>query len=150
MSLHEKIKTEMVGALKNRDGIRLSVLRGLITAFTNEAVAQKKMPQEILDDDTTMEVIKRAGKQRKDSIEQFKKGNREDLAKSEEAELKIIEEYLPKMMGEEEIKKVAEAKKAELEIDDKAKIGMLVGAVMKELKGQADGNDVKKVIEELF
>jgi len=150
MSLHEKIKTEMVGALKNKDAVKLSVLRGLIAAFTNEAIAQKKMPQEILDDDIVINAIKRAGKQRKDSIEQFKKGGREDLASSEEAELKIIEEYLPKMMGVEEIKKVAETKKAELGIDDKAKIGILVGAVMKEMKGQADGGNVKKVIEDLF
>ncbi len=150
MSLSEKIKKDMVDALKNKEKTRLSVLRGLVSAFTNEAIAQKKMPQEILDDDTTMSVIKRAGKQRKDSILQFKKGGREDLVSSEEAELKIIEEYLPKMMEQEDIEKIAKATKEKLEIDDKAKIGMLVGAVMKELKGQADGNQVKKIVEDLF
>ncbi len=150
MSLHEKIKVEMIEALKNREEIKLSVLRGLISAFTNELVAQKKKPQEMLNDDDTLSVIKRAGKQRKDSIEQFKKGGREDLASSEEEELKIIEEYLPKMMGIEEIKKIAENKKSEMKIDDKSKIGILMGAIMKELKGQADGGDVKKAVEDLF
>jgi uncharacterized protein YqeY len=150
MSLHEKIKTSMISALKDGDAVKLSVLRGLITAFTNELVSQKRKPQEILGDDDILSVIKRAGKQRKDSIEQFKKGGREDLASSEEEELKIIQEYLPQMMSIEEIKKVAQAKKKEMGIDDKTKIGILMGAVMKELKGKADGGDVKKVIEELF
>jgi len=75
---------------------------------------------------------------------------RSELAESEKAELAILETYLPQMMAKEDIQKVAEAKKAELGIDDKSKMGMLMGAVMKELAGRADGSDVKQVIDEMF
>jgi len=73
-----------------------------------------------------------------------------DLVENEQTELKILETFLPKMMSKEEIKKIAEAKKAELGITDKAKAGMLMSGIMKELKGKADGSDVKAVVEELF
>ncbi|NQV88486.1 MAG: GatB/YqeY domain-containing protein, partial [Parcubacteria group bacterium] len=96
------------------------------------------------------DIIRRAVKQRKDSIEQFKKGGREDLVKSEESELIILQTYLPQMMSVDEIKKVVETKKTELGITDKSKVGLLMSAIMKELKGKADGGDVKKIVEELF
>jgi uncharacterized protein YqeY len=72
------------------------------------------------------------------------------LAKSEEAELKILEVYLPEMMSEADVRKVADRKKEELGITDKAKSGMLMSAIMKELKGKADGAVVKKVVDELI
>ena len=133
-----------------KDTLALNVYRGISAAFVNEVMAKGKTPQDVLPNEDCLTVLKRLAKQRKDSIEQFIKGARQDLADSEKAELLIIETLLPKMMGKDEIKKVAEAKKAELGIGDKAKIGILVGAVMKELKGQADGNDVKSVVENLF
>ena len=150
MSLHQDIKKQMQEALKNKDEIRLSVLRGLLSAFTNELVSKKKKPNEELDDENTLAVIQRAARQRKDSIEQFNKGGRDDLAQKEASELKIIEEYLPTMMTREEIKVVASKIKTDLGIDDKAKLGMFMGAVMRELKGKAEGNDVKAVVESLF
>jgi uncharacterized protein YqeY len=73
-----------------------------------------------------------------------------NLAESEKAELAILEKYLPKMMSKEDIKKIAEAKQKELGITDKSKIGQFVGMLMKELKGKADGADVKEVAESLF
>jgi len=85
-----------------------------------------------------------------DSIEQFLKGGREDLAETEKEELPTLEAYLPQMMSIEEIRPIAEAKKAELGVEDKSKMGVLMGAVMKETKGQADGGDVKTVVEELL
>lgn len=150
MSLQQTIKTQIKEALIAKDELRLSVVRGILAAFTNELVAKKRKPDEELDDEDALTVIKRLAKQRKDSIEQFRAGNREDLASKEEAELKILDAYLPAMMGREEIKKVAEAKKAELGLDDKTKAGQLMAAVMKELKGQADGADVKAVVDELL
>jgi uncharacterized protein YqeY len=103
-----------------------------------------------LTDEEALAVIKRLVKQRKDSIDQFKKGNREDLVKVEEAELKILEVYLPQMMSQAEISKIAEKKKTELGISDKSKAGLLMSALMKELKGRADGGDVKVVVDKLF
>ena len=144
--IHEQIKE----AMRAKDALRLSVLRGLLAAFTNEAVAKKRKPHELLSDEEALAVIKRAGNQRRDSIEQFSKGNRKDLADKETAELNLLEEYLPAQMSREDIEKVAKAKKEALGITDKKDMGRLMGAVMAELKGQADGGDVKAVVENLL
>lgn len=150
MSLHQKIKSQIKEALLKKETLRLSVVRSLVAAFTNESVAKARKPDGELTDEEALAVIKRSVKQRKDSIEQFKKGNRADLVEAEEAEQKILETYLPAQVSREEIKKVAEVKKVALGIVDKSKAGILVGAVMKELKGKADGADVKVVVEGLF
>jgi uncharacterized protein YqeY len=150
MSIEQEIKDQMIAAMKAKDTVRLSVVRGIKAAFTNEVVAKGKTPQDSIDDDSAMAVIKKLAKQRKDSIKQFVEGGREDLADSERAELLILEEMLPEMMSQEQIKPIAEAKIAELGIDDKSKMGILIGAVMKETAGKADGNDVKAVIDSLL
>ena len=150
MSLHEQIKGEVKQAMLAKDTVKLSVVRGMVSAFTNELVATGKMPQDILDDAGVLKVIKKLANQRKDSIEQFEKGGRPELAESERAELVILEKYLPALMSREEIKKVAIAKKESLGVTDKAKAGQLTGAIMKELAGRADGNDVKAVVDEFF
>ncbi|MCA9362011.1 GatB/YqeY domain-containing protein, partial [Candidatus Kaiserbacteria bacterium] len=95
-------------------------------------------------------VIKRLAKQRKESITQYEAANRPELAVPEKEELAVLESYLPQLMSQDEIRPIAEAKKVELGIEDKGKLGMLVGAVMKELAGKADGGDVKQVVESLF
>jgi len=148
--LYEQITKESIEALKAHDELRLSVLRGMRAAFTNELVAQKRKPTEILNDEEIIAVIRRLAKQRKESIEQFQKGGREDLAEKEEKELDIIETYLPQMMNKEDIHTVVLAKQKELGIEDKSKMGILMGAVMKDLKGKAEGNDVKEIVESLF
>ncbi len=150
MSLHQDIKEQIQKAMKERDELRLLVLRSVLSAFTNELVAKKQKPSEELSDDEALAVIQRAAKQRKDSIEQFTKGDREDLAQKEREELTILEGYLPTMLSKEEIKKVAENKKAELNITDISQMGQFMGAVMKELKGKADGGDVKEVVAKLL
>ena len=153
MSLHTDIKGEIKVAMLAKDTVRLSVVRGLTTAFMNELVATKRTPQDELKDDEVLAVIKRAVKQRKDSIEQFIAGGREDLASDEKAELAILDKYLPASMSKDDIKKVAEAKKAELNVLDKAGMGKLIGAISKAIKengGNADGADIKEVVESLF
>lgn len=150
MAIVDDIKNRLKEAMKAKNSTEMTVLRGLLSGFTNELVAQGKTPQDEVTDEIAMTIIKRQTKQRKDSIEQFEKGGRSDLAESEKLELAILEAYLPALMSKEEIKKVAESKKAELGVDDKSKMGILMGAIMKELAGQADGNDVKEVVESLF
>ena len=103
-----------------------------------------------MSDEEAIAVITKLSKQRKDSIEQFKKGGREDLVKEEEAELAILETYLPKMMEKDEVEKIARLKKEELSITDAGKKGMLMSALMKDLKGKADGMLVKEVVDLLF
>jgi len=148
--LHEQIKSELKEAMLAKDEVRLRTVRGLLSAFTNELVATKRRPDELLPDNDAMTVVRRSVKQRKDSIEQFEKGGRGDLADNERVELVILEKYLPKMMSREEIRPIAEAKKQQLDITDKSKAGILMGAVMKELSGKAEGTEVKAVIDELF
>lgn len=150
MTLHETIKEGIKSALKAHDETRLLVMRGLSAAFTNELVNTKRKPTDMLADEEALTVITRLAKQRKDSIDQFNAGGRADLAENEAKELVILQEFLPTMMPMEEVRKLAEAKKAELGVTDASKKGMLVGALMKDLKGKVDGGDVKAAVDELF
>lgn len=148
--LHEQIKNNIKEAMKMGDKVRLEVMRGLVTAFTNELVSKSRTPQEMLSDEDALSVITRLAKQRKDSIEQFKKGNREDLVKEEEAQLLILNAYLPKLMERADIEKVVISKKEEMNITDNTKKGLLMQTIMKELKGKADGMMVREVVDSLF
>ena len=150
MSLHEDIRASLKDALKAKEEVRLRTIRSMLTAFTNEAVATGGTPQTQLSDDQVLAVIKRLAKQRKESIVQYEAANRPELAVPEKDELLVLESYLPQMMSQDQIRPIAEAKKAELGIDDRVKMGMLMGAVIKELAGKADGADVKAVVESLF
>lgn len=148
--LKEKIQDQVKEAMKAKDSVKVDVLRGILAAFTNELVATKRQPSDELAEDEEIKVVQRLAKQRKDSIEQYRAGGREDLEKQEKAELEIIKEYLPQMMERDEIKKLALAKKEEMALTDPSKKGMLMGALMKDLNGQADGGDVKQVVDEMF
>jgi len=150
MSIHESLRESLKEAMKAKDAVTLRTVRSIMTACTNELVATGKTPQDMLDDAGVLSVIKRLAKQRKESISQFEAANRQELANPEKEELAVLEAYLPTLMTQDQIRPVAEAKKAELGVDDKAKMGILVGAVMKELAGKADGGDVKVVVESLF
>ena len=150
MTIHETLKQSIPDALRAHDEVRLRTLRSLVTAMTNEVVAKKRKPDEFLTDEEVIAVLKRAANQRKDSIEQFEKASRADLAEPEKAELAIIESYLPAMMSREEIEKIAKAKMSELNISSKTDAGKFTGALMKELKGKADGGDVKAVVDNLL
>ena len=151
MTLYEQLKGELITAMKAKDEVALNTVRGILSACTNELVATKRTPHDTLTDEEITAVIKRAVKQRKDSVEQYMKGNRADLAQVEVAEISLLEKYLPETMGRDDIARVVKAKIADLGgIVDKSKKGMLMGMVMNELKGVADGNDVKDVIDELL
>ena len=148
MSLHKQIKDGIKEAMLKKDAFRLTVLRGVSAAFTNEIIAKKLTEEELSDEDATT-IVRRLIKQRKDSIDQFTKGNRLDLVKTEEDEAKILEALLPQLMSREEIEKIVKAKITEAGVVDKTKLGQFMGGVMKELKGKADGMLVKQIVEEL-
>jgi uncharacterized protein YqeY len=150
MAIHETLKKSIPDAMRAKDAVKLQTLRSLVTAMTNEAVAKGKKPDEFLIDDEALAVLKRAANQRKDSIEQFTKGGRPELAEPEKLELTIIESYLPAMMSREEITTIAKAKMAEMGVTSKAEAGKFTGALMKDLKGKADGGDVKAVVDSLL
>jgi uncharacterized protein YqeY len=150
MAIHETIKKSIPDALRAHDEVQLRTLRSLVTAMTNEVVAKKRKPDEFLTDDEALAVIKRSVNQHKDSIEQFEKASRNDLVEPEKAELAILETYLPSMMSRDEIAVIAKAKMTELGVSTKADAGKFTGALMKELKGRADGGDVKAVVDSLL
>lgn len=148
--------------MRAKDSVRLGVIRGLIAAAMNEAVVKGKGPDGILTEEEMLAVVTRAAKQRKDSIEQFEKGGRADLAEPEKAELVIVMTMLPAQMSQDEIVAAAKAKAAELGLLDpdgkplassgagKTGANKLMGMLMKDLKGRADGNDVKAVVDGMF
>ncbi len=136
--------------MRAKDTVRLTTLRSLLTAITNEVVAKKRKPDELLADDETLVVLKRAANQRKDSIEQYEKGGRPELAVVEKAELAIVETFLPTQMARADIEKIARAKMLTLGVSSKTDAGRFMGALMGELKGRADGADVKAVVDKLL
>ncbi|MFA6432365.1 MAG: GatB/YqeY domain-containing protein [Candidatus Paceibacterota bacterium] len=150
--IHQTIKEQVKEALRARDTIRLDTLRGLSALIQNEMIAGTGK-EEFLSDDKVLALIKRSVKQRRDSIEQFRKGGREDLVAKEAAELKILEAYMPTMMSRQELKIIIGSRlskmKSEGTFDPKA-AGKLTGAIMKELAGKADGGDVKAVLEDIM
>lgn len=146
----QELKSAMVAAMKARDEVRLSVIRGLMTAITNDLVAKGKKPTDEASPEDITALIRRASKQRKDSIEQFTAGGRADLADNEKKELAVLETLLPPDMSREEVEKVVRAKAAEMGATDKSKAGILMGVVMKDLKGKVDGTVVKEVVEQVL
>jgi uncharacterized protein YqeY len=152
MSLHTDIKVQMVEAMKAREATKLSVIRGLMSAFTNDLVAKGRKPDEELGDEDALAVISRAVKQRKDSIEQFEKGGRADLANIEKQELAILQAYLPAQMSREEIFEYVKNKLADPTTPEatRGNKNQMIGFVMKELKGRADGTIVKESVDKLL
>lgn len=148
--LHEQIKSGIKEAMMAKDALLLKALRNMVAAFMSEAMVKGKKPDEFLTDEEAVAVITRLAKQRKDSIEQFQKGGREDLVKEEEDELAVLSKYLPKMMDQDEVVKIIENKKNELGINDISQKGLLMSTVMKDLKGRADGSTVKDIVDSLF
>lgn len=155
MTIHETIKNQIKEALRAKDSVRLDTLRGLNALFMNEMLTNKTLDQNAshLPDDKVLALIKRSVKQRQDSIRQFEIGKRMDLAEKEKSELKILEAFLPRSASKVEIETVVKRLADEMmksgTLDQKS-IGKLTGMTMKELGGNADGNDVKEVIEHLI
>ncbi len=145
-----ELKEMMKDAMRAKDTVKLGVVRGLMAAATNESVVKGKGPDGVLTEEEMLAVISRAAKQRKDSIEQFEKGGRPELAEGEKAELAVIQTMLPAQMSHDEIVAAATAKAAEFGVTDKTKANQLMGMLMKDLKGRADGNEVKAVVDGMF
>lgn len=136
--------------MRAKDAVKLGVIRGLMTAVTNDLVSKERGPDGTLTDDELLSIIMRAAKQRKDSIQQFTDGGRPELAEGEKAELAVLETMLPAQMSRDKIVAAATAKAAEMGVTDKTKANMLMGSLMKDLKGKADGTVVKEVIDGMF
>ena len=148
MAIKDQIMADLKQAMKEKDRDRLRVLRSLKSKLLEREIDERKEGEASLSDEQTIEVLMKAAKQRKESIEQFEKGDRSDLAEAEKEELEIIESYLPKMLSEEEIRDIAQDKIEELGAEDMSDMGQVMGAMMQELKGKAEGSLVSKVVKE--
>jgi len=145
VTLQEKIQAQMTEAMRNKDQLRLGVLRMMKTAIKNKEIEKMKP----LDDVEAVSVLNTLVKQRKDSIDQFRKGGREELAQKEEAEIKIIEEYLPAAASEDDIRKAIEEAIQETGASSTKDMGKVMKATLGRLAGKsADGSRVSQLVKE--
>ncbi len=143
--LEEKILNDYKKAMKARDQIRSSTLSFLRSSLANAAIEKKKKK---LEDKEVISVIKKQVKSHLDSIEQFKKGNRQDLVDKETKELEILKSYLPPELSAEEIKKVIEEVITELGVSDIKDMGKVMKELMPKIGGQAEGKTVSNLVRE--
>ena len=147
MGLREKINEDMKTAMKSGDKIRLETIRSvraLILEFDKSGANRELTP----DDEIAM--LSTGVKKRKESVEMFTKAGRMDLADKESAEFKILQEYLPKQLSEEEIISEIKTIAAEVGVSTKADFAKLMPAAMKQLKGKTDGKTVKALVEKFL
>ena len=142
MSPLKEIEHTMQEAMKSGDKVKANTLKMLKT----DIMYEKAKTGEDLSDEVTLEIIARAAKKRKEAIGEYNKAGRDELAAQEEAELAIIETYLPEMMSEEEVVKALDELIATMGAVSKKDFGRVMGTLMKDLKGKADGGLVKKVV----
>lgn len=160
MSLVEQIKNDMKEAMKTKDMERVSVLRLLISACLNKEKekraklvksgeeAEEKVSQlEKLTDDEAIGIVSGEIKKRKDAIEHFEKAGRAELAENEKKEQEILAQYMPEQLSEEDIRKMVKDKISELNASELKDIGKIMGAVMPALKGKADGDLVRDIVQ---
>lgn len=148
MSINQKILDDIKRAMKAKDADRLRVLRSLKSKLMEKEISERKGGEASISDDQAVDVLMKAAKQRKESIEQYEKGGRDDLADVEKKELEVIESYLPDMMDEEEIREVVQKKIDELGASGMQDMGKVMGALMDELKGKAEGSLVSSVVRQ--
>lgn len=147
MNLQETIRAEMKDAMRSGDTLKRDVLRMLESAVKNLAI-EKRVSRDTFSDELVHEAIRRAVKQRKDSIEQYKQGGRPELAEKETSELAILQAYLPQPMQEEEVRKIVRKVIEETGASSSSDFGKVMGKVMQAVEGRADGDVVKKLVQE--
>ena len=146
MGLKEKIADQMKAAMKSKDHLRLETLRTIRAALMEKEIERRGAGGATMSPDDELQVLTGAAKKRRESIEMFQKGGRTDLVEQETRELEIIQEFLPKQMTSEEIAGVISAVILETGAAGTADFGKVMPAVMKQLKGKADGKVVQEAV----
>ena len=146
MSLKEKLQSDLRDAIRQKDEVRKRALRLALAAVTNAEVAQRKD----LDDPSVLAVLAKEAKTRQESIEEYGKAGRDDLVAQQEAELAVLEAYLPRQLSREEISAQAKATIEQLGAAGMGQMGLVMKSLMQELRGQADGKLVNQVVRELL
>jgi uncharacterized protein YqeY len=143
MSLTDTLRKDMFKAIKDGAKDESEILKMALASIKNAQIESEK---ELTDKDI-QKILRSEVKKIKDSIEQFKKMQRDDLVTREVLQLEVLQSYLPQPMSEDEVKKVVEAKVKELNAESMRDMGKVMGVVMKELEGKADGNTVKNIVQ---
>lgn len=145
--LKQKIQEELKQAMLAKDVLKTSVLRLLLSAINYYEIQKGGAGYEATDEDV-LQVIQKEAKQRRDSIEEFKKANRPELVDKETKELEMLQAYLPAQMGEDQIRKIVKQTINEIGATTNADMGKVMGALMPKIKGRADGGLVSKIVRE--
>ena len=143
--LKDEIFEDLKKAMKAREEVRVRTLRMVVAAIKNKLVDKKD-----LGDEDVIEILTKEAKLRKDSIEEYTKANREDLADSEKEELEIIKEYLPEKMGEDELRTIILDTIEEQNVNSPSGMGLIMKTVMPKVKGRADGKQVNKMVRDIL
>lgn len=146
MSLKDQLSEAMKQALKNKQQLRLSVIRLARAAIKNTEIDKKQE----LDDPQVIEVLAREVKQRRDSIEEYRKANRDDVVAELEEEISVLLEFMPQQMTEEEIRELLTKVMAEVGAKTPKDIGKVMGKVAPLTKGKADGRQVNQILQSLL
>lgn len=146
MSIKETIKSDMIQAMKAKEKERLEAIR-----FIQAAIKRQEIDTRVdLDDKAVIAILMNLAKQRRDSIDQFRKGGRDDLVKKEEAELAILQSYMPKQMSTEELSKVVEAVIKEVGATGRKDMGIVMKAVIEKVSGKAEGSAISELVKSLL
>ncbi|MDQ0876923.1 uncharacterized protein YqeY [Paenibacillus sp. V4I3] len=146
MSLSDRLNEDMKQAMKSQDKFKLSVIRMVRSTIKNSEIDLKRA----LDDNEVLDVLTREIKQRKDSLHEFTKAGRDDLAESLKAELVILAEYMPQQLSEEEVKAIVQQTIQQIGASSKADMGKVMTALMPQVKGRADGKLINQLVQQLL
>ena len=144
MALKEKLQADQLEAMKKGEQLRLSVIRMLRSSINYEEIDKQKP----IDDVGVQELVVKGIKQRREAIELYKKGNRQDLADKEEKEAVILQEYLPQQMSREEVESLAQ--RVVVEVGAKGSSGKVMGKLMPQNRGKAEGMVVNEVVTKML
>ncbi|MBM3138822.1 MAG: GatB/YqeY domain-containing protein [Chloroflexi bacterium] len=145
-TIAERIRAELTAAMKSGDAPRRDALRLLVAALDNARIAAGHA----LGDEEAVRALQREARQRRDSIEEYRKGRREDLAAREEFELSLIEGYLPRALSDDELRALVRETIAEVGASAPSEIGKVMGPLMARVAGRADGRRANEIVRELL
>ncbi len=147
--LKTKLKDELIIAMKDKNQLRVSTLRMVNASIKDLEISQRKNNQtEEISDNDIIDILVKMVKQRKEAADTYKQGNRDDLSKKELDEIKIIEEFLPKQLSEDEVIKIIEGLISENNISDISGMGLLMSEIKKKYSGQLDLGLASKIIKD--
>ena len=147
MTTHERIDQDFIGAVKARDAFAVSVLRMLRAALKNAEI-EKRSKKEDLNEADVIDVLGKEVKKIRDAQESFVQGGREDLVQKSKQEIEILERYLPKQLGDDELREIVKGIIAKMGDVTAADFGRVMSEVMKEVKGKTDGSKVSAAVKE--